>query len=207
MLMARGREAGVMAGKPKDVLFHICCGPCAAYPLGALLPGEGLAVVGLWYNPNVHPYQEYRRRLEALRELARRDRLDVVWRDEYPLSSWLAAAVEADASRTASALDGRESGHAPRCLFCYLGRLRAAAEEARRQGAAAFSTTLLVSPYQNHGLVTALGEQVAGESGVPFYYRDLRPHWRDTVERAKSLGLYRQPYCGCVFSEHARYGG
>lgn len=85
-------------------------------------------------------------------------------------------------------------------------RLSAAAEKARNEGYAGFSTTLLVSPFQKHEVIREIGEQISSEYAVPFIYRDLRPGYKSAVGRAKQLQLYRQPYCGCIYSEFDRFG-
>jgi hypothetical protein len=84
-------------------------------------------------------------------------------------------------------------------------RLYAAAELARKLGADAFTTTLLISPYQNHELLRRVADQAAEAAGVPFAYYDFRPGYRESVRLSREMGLYRQPYCGCIFSEEERY--
>ncbi|MEW6724998.1 MAG: epoxyqueuosine reductase QueH [Bacillota bacterium] len=172
------------------VLAHCCCGPCAIYPLEAL-ESEGHQVTGFWYNPNIHPYKEYQRRLEAFSQLAEARNLPVIWRDQYQLERHLQAVLANEA--------------AERCGSCYELRLRQAAQMARRSWFDAFTTSLLVSPYQQHELLRDLGEKVGREEGIPFLYRDFRPGFRAGRQAAQQLGLYLQPYCGCVLSERDRY--
>lgn len=69
----------------------------------------------------------------------------------------------------------------------------------------AFSTTLLYSKFQNHELITTTGEAIAKSTGIPFYYRDFRPGWKEGIKASKDLNLYRQQYCGCIYSEKERY--
>ena len=157
----------------------------------SLLREEGHAVTGFWYNPNIHPYMEYRRRLEALQQFATAVDLPVIWRDDYDLKVHLRLTLG--------------KGVPERCRECYRMRLTAAAEAARAGGYDAFTTSLLVSPYQQHDLLRELGEEIGRRIGVAFLYRDYRPHYRAGRQRAAELGLYRQPYCGCVFSEKDRY--
>ena len=92
-----------------------------------------------------------------------------------------------------------------RCGFCYSVRLRKAAEFAAAHGFAGFSTSLLVSPYQQHDLIRLWGERAAAEFGVEFVYQDFRPYFREGQEIARQQGLYLQSYCGCIYSEKDRY--
>lgn len=172
------------------VLLHTCCGPCAVAPV-ARLREEGHQVTGFWYNPNIHPYTEYQRRLEALQQFAAAAEVPVVWRDDYDLEGYLGLAL------------GKQVP--ARCRECYRMRLAAAADEAKAGGYDAFTTSLLVSPYQQHDLLRELGEEIGRDKGVQFLYRDFRPDFRSGRQRAAELGLYRQQYCGCIFSEKERY--
>jgi len=122
------------------LLLHACCGPCACYPT-ELLTERGTEFTLLYYNPNIHPYEEFRRRVQALSELARRGNYKLIVDKSYPLEWWMRGAL-------------MESGI--RCSWCYRVRLEYAARFAREHGFDAFSTTLLVSPYQKHEMIRAL---------------------------------------------------
>lgn len=172
-----------------NILLHICCGPCTAYPL-QVLRDEGHTVRGWFFNPNIHPYQEFRRRLEALAAFSSARDLMVEYDREYGLREFLRQVVFHEESR---------------CLKCYEMRLRKVAQRARETGADAFTSTLLYSRYQNHAALQSLGERLAAEYGVDFYYRDFREGWQEGIEMSVALGLYRQPYCGCIYSEEERY--
>lgn len=171
------------------ILLHVCCGPCTVYPLD-VLRREGLEVSGLFYNPNIHPFREFRQRIQALEELARRTGFAVEIRREYGLRHFLRQVVFHEDER---------------CGLCYGMRLAAAAEHAAAVRADAFSTTLLYSRYQNHDLIRQQGEALGRQYGVPFYYRDFRQGWQEGIDGAIAMGLYRQPYCGCIYSEQERY--
>ena len=173
------------------VLLHICCANCAINPIQQL-QGRGDGVVGFFFNPNIHPYQEYRKRLEALKHYSEKTGLDFILRDEYLLEEFL-----------------RNVSHRvdDRCRYCYRVRLEATASEAKEKGFERFSTTLLESSHQNHALIKETGEEVAKEVGIPFHYEDFRPGWRKGAEVSKAMGLYRQQYCGCIYSEKERYLG
>lgn len=172
------------------VLVHTCCGPCAVEPV-ARLRAEGHAVTGFWFNPNVHPSTEYDHRLAALRQFAAAVELPLIVRDDYDLEGFIARAGLRPAP--------------DRCAECYRMRLVVTAAVARDEGFDAFTTSLLVSPYQRHELLQQTGEEVAAATGVPFLARDWRPYFRIGRQRAAELGLYRQQYCGCIFSEKERY--
>jgi predicted adenine nucleotide alpha hydrolase (AANH) superfamily ATPase len=171
------------------VLLHICCAPCATYPL-EVLQGEGIKVYGFFYNPNIHPYQEFRRRLETLEQVASRRHLPVEYHREYGLREYLRKVVFHEDRR---------------CEICYDMRLREAAERAKKIKADAFSTTLLYSRYQSHELIRCKAEQLAEEHKIPFYYRDFREGWQQGIDVSREMGLYRQSYCGCIYSEQERY--
>ena len=171
------------------VLLHICCAPCSIYPLKELR-GGGMDVTGFFFNHNIHPYQEYRRRLDTVKDYAARTGLDVIYRDDYLLEDFLAAVVDAPAER---------------CGYCYSSRLEATARVAAERGFDAFTSSLLYSRYQRHDEIRALGERLATAYGVAFLYDDFRRGWQEGIRISKELGLYRQQYCGCIYSEKERY--
>lgn len=172
-----------------NILLHICCGPCSLYPLRTLR-SAGHQVTGLFYNHNIHPYQEYVRRLSAAREMAERENLSLLVQDDYDLEGFLAAVALSPETR---------------CKYCYESRLRATAAAAARHGFEAFSASLLYSRYQRHEEIKLLGEQIGRECSIPFYYEDFRPGWQEGIRLSKEMGLYRQQYCGCIYSEKERY--
>jgi predicted adenine nucleotide alpha hydrolase (AANH) superfamily ATPase len=173
------------------VLLHICCAPCAILPFEQLC-GAGHDVLGFWFNPNIHPFVEFRRRLKALKVLQERIPLPVVYDERYGMTEFLRS-TDWQASRAA------------RCATCYRLRLRKTAEEAAARGLAAFTTTLLSSTHQDHELIRRTGSECAAAQGVEFLYRDWRPLSEESHERARGLKLYMQSYCGCMFSEWERY--
>ncbi len=173
----------------KKVLLHICCGPCTLYPL-KVLRREGLEIHGYFYNPNIHPYREFRRRLRALEQVAEIKDLPIIYEREYGLRSFLRATVF------------REN---KRCEVCYFMRLEKAARKTRELGFEAFTTTLLYSRYQAHQLIKEIAEDLSFRYGVEFLYYDFREGWEEGQKEARELDIYRQPYCGCIFSEQERY--
>ena len=176
-------------GPYMNTLLHICCAPCANQCIDSLR-GEGNDVTGFWYNPNIHPFTEYRSRRNCLREYAAGIALPLVERNDYALRPFVRAVADDIAHR---------------CVKCYGMRLRAAAEYAAQNGFDAFPSSLFISPYQNHELMKETAEAAAEEFGVRFLYRDFRPLFKAGQDRARELGFYIQKYCGCVFSEEERY--
>lgn len=173
----------------KRLLLHNCCAPCTIHPL-TVLRDEGWEVSGWFYNPNIHPYREWQARRDALAKYADVERFPVQWVEGYDLPEFLSEALVAGSDR---------------CLACYRRRLSSVARAAREGGYEAFSTTLLVSPYQRHDELRRIAEEIARDERIPFVYRDFRPGFREAQVKAKELGLYRQTYCGCIFSERERY--
>lgn len=172
-----------------NTLLHICCAPCSIACISSLR-GEGIEPVGYWYNPNIHPYTEYRTRKETLIAYAATVGLRLEINNAYALRPFLRA-VYPDFEQ--------------RCETCYRLRLDETARFAAEHGYASFSTTLLISPYQNHELIVKAAEEAAAAHGVAFLYRDFRPLFREGQEIAREQDLYMQKYCGCIFSEEERY--
>jgi len=171
------------------IMLHICCGPCAIYPVQDLLK-EGYKVKGYYYNPNIHPFQEYARRREGTEEMARQLDIPLLVAPEYHPETYFQEVSFKEKDR---------------CGICYLLRLRETAARAKAEGYNGFTTTLLVSPWQKHDLIRQLGEAVAKGEGIPFFYFDWRKGFSEGRRQAKEMGLYRQQYCGCLYSEQERY--
>lgn len=181
------------------VLLHICCGPCAIMPVQRLLD-EGHEVTGYFYNPNIHPLAEYLRRREGAAQAAERYGIKMLWAlhpGDYDTAAWLRM------------MHGREAAPG-RCRMCWGQRLEAVFGKALEGGFDAFSTSLLYSRYQQHEFIAArCGELAGGGAGdtprPAFIYRDFRADWQSGIDRSKEWGIYRQQYCGCIFSENERY--
>ena len=171
------------------LLLHICCGPCAIYPVKELR-SSGVEVTGLFYNHNIHPYTEYKLRMEALKKYAELVELEVIYREEYRLEEFL------------SQVAGEPQA---RCAYCYRSRMEETAKSAAELGFPAFSSTLLYSRYQNQELIREFGVKLGERYGVRFHYEDFRTGWQEGINLSKEMGLYRQKYCGCIYSEKERY--
>jgi len=172
-----------------SVLLHICCAPCTIYPF-EVLKEQGIKVRGYFYNPNIHPYREFRKRLETVEQFASEVNLPVDYHREYGLHDYLRQVVYHEEDR---------------CSLCYDMRLQEVILKAKKMGADAFTTTLLYSRYQNHELIKFKAEELAQKHGIPFLYEDFRQGWLQGIDKSKELELYRQSYCGCIYSEQERY--
>lgn len=192
--MSPSKSAFVPEASPRArVLLHVCCGPCSIAPV-LRLREEGFEVTGYFMNPNIHPLAEYLRRREAMEQCAARLELPMIWQDDaWDLTRWL--------RDVAGTCDVGE----PRCRYCYSTRLEAAHRTAGEGGFALFTSSLLYSRYQRHETIVDIAEAVATSGEPAFLYRDFRSGWQEGIDISKEWGLYRQPYCGCVYSEAERY--
>lgn len=170
-------------------LLHCCCGPCTCGAIAALSE-RNKEFTAYFFNPNIHPYKEYQARRDSFVELMRQQNIEYILNDDYSLENWLSNVAAEPQNR---------------CAYCYRSRLYDTAQTAAQNGFESFSTTLLISPYQNHQLLIETGENAAKKYGVNFDYIDLRPYFRSGQNAARTTGLYMQKYCGCIYSEKERY--
>ena len=171
------------------LLMHICCSNCSIYPLQSLLL-KGVDVRGFWFNPNIHPYTEYTARLGSLSTLEKLWDIDIAYEDDYALDTFLRLTAGTGADR---------------CAVCYDMRLDRTAWEAKRMHLDGFTTSLLASPYQKFDMIQSIGRSTAKRHGIAFHAADFRPGWKTAQGLTRELGLYRQKYCGCIYSEMERY--
>ena len=172
------------------LLLHTCCAPCSIYCIDSLR-NENIEPTIYWYNPNIHPYKEYEARRECLKQYTKQINVNAIFEEDYGLREFCKNTV----------FDLKN-----RCInYCYRVRLEQTAKYAKENGYDSFSTTLLVSPYQNQEAIKQIGEELAEEYGLEFVYRDFRVGFREGQNKARELGLYMQKYCGCIFSEEDRY--
>ena len=170
-------------------LLHTCCAPCSVSCVEQLRR-EGIEPIAYWFNPNIHPYQEYKARRDTLIGYAGQIGMDLIVQEDYGLRRFVCAVAE-------------DIDH--RCEKCYEMRLEQAAEFASENGFSSFTSTLFVSPYQQHERMAEIAARFGKKWGVEFLYRDFRPGFRGGQQQARELGLYMQKYCGCIFSEEDRY--
>lgn len=159
----------------KKILLHTCCAPCTTKSLEELR-AEHFDVTGFFYNPNIFPPEEYAKRKKYMEQYSTAVNLPMYY-------------VENDLEH--------KSGD---CPFCYETRLIRTAQFAKGSGFEAFTTTLLISPYQNHELLKKIGFRIEEEFGIVFLYRDFRPFYKASRSSAKEHNLYMQKHCGCASS-------
>lgn len=172
------------------LLLHTCCSNCAIYPF-EFLRNKGFDVTLFWYNPNIHPYTEYRQRLDSLKKLQQMWKFKVIYDDDYrEFYKFLRLVV------------GREK---ERCEICYNLRLERTVMKSLDLGFESFTTTLLVSPYQNFDKIISIGRKLSRIYGIQFVEADFREGFKKAMNTARVLELYKQRYCGCIYSEAERY--
>jgi predicted adenine nucleotide alpha hydrolase (AANH) superfamily ATPase len=170
----------------KKLLLHACCAPCLIYPLERLKE-RGFEVTGFFYNPNIHPFSEYKNRKQAVKDFGETVNIQIGYPQYDPKEFFQAVNLKEDVS--------------VRCSICWSKRLAKTAKFAKEKGFDCFSTTLLVSPYQVHEALKKIGEDISAEREIDFYYEDFRAGFRDAHDKAHKLGIYCQKYCGCIYSE------
>lgn len=181
----------------KSLLLHACCAPCSSYVLEYLT--EFFDISLLYYNPNIFPESEYLKRVEQVKKLL----------SEMPLKSSVRL-VEGryDPKEFFELSKGLETvpEGGERCLKCYRLRLEEAAREAKKGGFDYFTTTLSISPHKNADKLNEIGEELEGQYGVKYLYADFKKKngYKRSIELSRVYGLYRQDYCGCVFSKRQR---
>ena len=172
------------------LLLHTCCAPCSVYCIDSLRK-ENIEPTVYWYNPNIHPYMEYKARRDCLKEYTKSIGINAIFEEDYGLDEFC--------KNVSNSLNTR-------CVeYCYPVRLRKTFEYAKQKGFDSVSTTLLYSIYQKHDFIKAYCEKLAKEYGIEFLYRDFRYGFWVGHDKARELGLYMQKYCGCIFSEDDRY--
>lgn len=172
----------------KRILLHCCCGPCAVYPISQLT--KEFEITAFFHNHNIHPYKEFNKRLSTLETYIKNIGIPLIVHREYELTEFLREAVFHETTR---------------CSLCYEYRLQKTAERAAKENYSAFTTTLLYSKYQNHNQIIDIGKRLAEQNGILFYYQDFREGWQLGIDESIEREMYRQPYCGCIYSEQERY--
>ncbi|MCL2818675.1 MAG: epoxyqueuosine reductase QueH [Actinomycetia bacterium] len=167
----------------EELALHTCCGPCLIEPL-RLLREEFAEITAFYYNPNIHPADEYGRRRDTFTECA--DSVELPYRElDYDPQAW------EDATKS--------TPHCPRrCEQCYRQRLGRVIAEAAAAGFTHFATTLTVSPYQQREIIDMVARELCDKQGLVYAGRDFSDHYPEATRRSRQLGMYRQNYCGCA---------
>ena len=172
------------------LLMHTCCAPCSVYCIDELR-SEEIEPTVYWFNPNIHPYMEYKSRRDCLKEYTKSINVNAIFEEDYGLKEFCKNTINSIETRCQD--------------YCYPVRLEQTAKFAKENGYDTITTTLLVSPYQKHDIIHELGDKIAKQYGLQFLYRDFRVGFREGQAKAREIGLYMQKYCGCIFSEESRY--
>ncbi len=173
-----------------SILIHVCCAPCAIEVVNESKRLGFDNILGYYANPNIHPYSEFKKREDVLLEYCQNSGLKCESLKYNPVSFF-------------EALDG-EYKEPERCLKCWELRLRLTAKFAKERSIDNFTTTLLISPYQSQERIVDIGKRVGEEFEINFIASNFRKFYSEGRRKAKELGLYRQNYCGCLFSEYER---
>ncbi len=175
------------------LLLHICCAPCSTYVVRTLR--EHFDVVGYFCNPNIHPEAEYALRLREMKRYAENIGLRMIVA-EYEVDRWYEAISGTE----------QEPEGGKRCAICYRFRLERTARFAQEQGIPNFASTLTVSPHKKAAVINPIGRALAEQTGAAFYEADFkkRDGFKISCRMSREAGLYRQDYCGCIFSKQER---
>ena len=179
--------------KQPKLLLHTCCAPCVTVPIERL--ESGWEITSFFYNPNIHPEQEYQQRRDELKGYARQSGVEVV-ESQYDVDRWfeLVKGLENEPER------------GKRCEVCFRMRLEQTARFAQENGFDCFTTTLTISPHKNAKQINKIGAELADLYGVKFLAADFKKKdgYKRSVELSKQYNFYRQNYCGCVFSRRKK---
>ena len=172
------------------LLLHTCCAPCSVYCID-YLRNQNIEPTVYWYNPNIHPYTEYKARRDCLKEYTKSINAEAIFAEEYGLQTFCQNVINNLENRCTD--------------YCYRVRIEKTIQYAKQHGYDTFTSTLFVSPYQKHEKLKQICEELAQKHNINFLYIDFRPGFRQGQAKARELGLYMQKYCGCIFSEEMRY--
>ncbi len=171
------------------ILLHTCCAPCLTYPL-SFFKEKKIAYTVYFFNPNIHPFKEFKKRKDCLASFVKKNQIPSVFVDNYGLL---------DFTRRIAFKEEK------RCSICYDLRLEQTVLFAKENGFTSFSSTLLYSRYQKHSLILKKCLSLSERFNIDFFYHDFREGWQSGIDISLSEQLYRQPYCGCIYSEQERY--
>lgn len=171
------------------IVLHQCCGPCSLYPI-KVLKEQGYEISGYFYNPNIHPINEFYKRLENTLIVNNYFELTSYYEEVYGLTDFF---------------QFKETEKNIRCSYCYKMRLKKTVEFAKKNNFKYFTSSLLYSKYQNHQEIVNYSYEMSKLYNIEFIYYDFRSGWKEGINLSKELNIYRQQYCGCIYSEEERY--
>jgi len=171
------------------LLLHVCCAVCALYPVSLL--SKDFKITLFFYNPNIHPREEYNKRLESVKIISKKYSIPLVI-DRYELKKWLRLTENYKLEPE----DGK------RCSICFDMRLKRTATVAKKLKFDLFGTTLTVSPHKDKNIINSIGKDLATDKKTKFYSADFKKNdgFKKTMDTAKKINIYRQNYCGCIYS-------
>jgi len=176
----------------EKIAVHVCCGICAIKTFEFL--EKNFEPAGYWYNPNIHPFEEYKKRFQTAGYVFERIGKKIEWDFSYDINQWFSMCLPVSKNKKA------------RCAVCYQLRLEKTAQFAKQAGIRIFTTTMFYSVHQDIETIKSIGIKIAQEYNLDFLPLDLRNHYQNGQEIARKWHLYRQKYCGCLFSELEREG-
>ena len=184
-------------GKTPKLLLHACCGPCSSYVIEYL--NKYFDITILYYNPNISPQEEFTKRLKEIKrlikEIPHENKLELIeGRYDYNEFTNISKGLE----------DCPEGGE--RCFKCYRLRLEESAKYAKENNYDYFGTTLSISPYKNSKKLNEIGEELSNKYGIKYLYSDFKKKngYRRSIELSNEYNLYRQDYCGCIYSKEEK---
>lgn len=196
-LMEEIISKNVAEGKTPSVLLHSCCAPCSSHVISTLTPYFDITI--LYYNPNIEPFEEYEKRKQE----------EIRFINEFPNQNKLTI-IDCDHDnelfhKTIKGLEKEREGGA-RCIKCYYLRLDKTAQLAKEKDFDYFATTLTVSPLKNSQKLNEIGEYLGKKYNVNYLFSDFKKKegYKHSIELSKQFNLYRQDYCGCIYSKQER---
>ncbi|MCK5684813.1 epoxyqueuosine reductase QueH [bacterium] len=174
----------------EKILVHTCCAPCFSVVHNSL-EKKFSSIFMFWFNPNIHPFTEYKNRFFSVEKyLESSPDLKMIKIHKYDIAEFVRNCAFREANR---------------CIYCYETRLDFLGKIASKSGFTHITTSLLASPFQQHEIIRSVCESVEKRYKVKFYYEDFRKNWKIRENSIVELDLYRQQYCGCIYSEEERY--
>ena len=187
--MKDGNRLKEKANKKPEMLLHVCCANCVLHPINTLKDRFNITLY--FYNPNIHPEEEYKKRLEDIKRISKIEELPLII-DRYDTECWFGL--------TDPYKDEPEGSG--RCEVCFSMRMEKTAETASAGNFDIIATTLSVSPHKNSESINKTGEEAAKKHDIAFYIANFKKKngFRKTTEMGKKYAIYRQDYCGCIYS-------
>lgn len=190
----------------EKILVHTCCAPCLAFLYSELK--YKFEIIAYFYNPNIHPFKEYKNRKNALIEFCRINSIKLIIKDndDYNFEDWFEYIYyKQNEEKKDRFFLNIKNNRDFRCKNCYEFRLLETVNMANNLGIKKFTTTLLYSIYQNHEFLKNSCYELSKKNSLDFYYEDFRKGWQKGFDLYNETGLYKQNYCGCIFSENERF--